>query len=139
MRAVDKALRRIEARAKSDRTETVTLKQEYNNVVIPVNEILYLEAMENYTKVHRRNGRYILSRNSLKRTAELLPADQFLRVHKSYVVALSQVAEYSHVQLRLKESSVIIPIGRTYVDVFLQRIRKNDEAPAEAPSSGKVN
>lgn len=85
VRAVDKALRRIEARAKSDRTETVTLKQEYNNVVIPVNEILYLEAMENYTKVHRRNGRYILSRNSLKRTAELLPADQFLRVHKSYV------------------------------------------------------
>lgn len=139
VRAVDKALRRIEACAKSDRTETVTLKQEYNNVVIPVNEILYLEAMENYTKVHRRNGRYILSRNSLKRTAELLPADQFLRVHKSYVVALSQVAEYSHVQLRLKESSVIIPIGRTYVDVFLQRIRKNDEAPAEAPSSGKVN
>ncbi|HBL70810.1 LytTR family DNA-binding domain-containing protein [uncultured Alistipes sp.] len=139
VRAVDKALRRIEARAKSDRTETVTLKQEYNNVVIPVNEILYLEAMENYTKVHRRNGRYILSRNSLKRTAELLPADQFLRVHKSYVVALSQVAEYSHVQLRLKESSVIIPIGRTYVDVFLQRIRKNDEVPAEAPSSGKVN
>lgn len=124
VRAVDKALRRIEARAKSDRTETVTLKQEYNNVVIPVNEILYLEAMENYTKVHRRNGRYILSRNSLKRTAELLPADQFLRVHKSYVVALSQVVEYSHVQLRLKESSVIIPIGRTYVDVFLQRIRK---------------
>ena len=61
VRAVDKALRRIEARAKSDRTETVTLKQEYNNVVIPVDEILYLEAMENYTKVHRRNGIHSLA------------------------------------------------------------------------------
>lgn len=90
--------------------------------------------MENYTKVYRRNGKYILSRSSLKRTFELLPADRFLRVHKSYVVALSQVAEFSHAQLRLKESSAIIPIGRTYAEVFLQRIRQGDETPPGAPS-----
>lgn len=134
VRAVDKALQRIEARVKTDSPEVVTLKQEYSNVVVPVEEILYLEAMENYTKVYRRNGKYILSRSSLKRTFELLPADRFLRVHKSYVVALSQVAEFSHAQLRLKESSSIIPIGRTYAEVFLQRIRQGDETPPGAPS-----
>ena len=135
VRAVDKALQWIDARVRSDSAEVVTLKQEYNNVVVPVEEILYLEAMENYTKVHRRSGRYILSRTSLKRIVELLPADRFLRVHKSYVVALSQVAEYSHVQLRLKESPVVIPVGRTYVEVFLQRMRKNDEVPVGTPST----
>lgn len=135
VRAVDKALQWIDARVRSDSAEVVTLKQEYNNVVVPVEEILYLEAMENYTKVHRRSGRYILSRTSLKRIVELLPADRFLRVHKSYVVALSQVAEYSHVQLRLKESPVVIPVGRTYVEAFLQRMRKNDEVPVGTPST----
>lgn len=135
VRAVDKALQWIDARVRSDSAEVVTLKQEYNKVVVPVEEILYLEAMENYTKVHRRSGRYILSRTSLKRIVELLPADRFLRVHKSYVVALSQVAEYSHVQLRLKECPVVIPIGRTYVETFLQRMRKNDEVPAGTPST----
>lgn len=82
--------------------------------------------------VHRRSDRYILSHSSLKRTAELLLANRFLRVHKSYVVALPQVEEYSHVQLRLKESLAVVPIGRTYVDVFLQRMGKNDEVPAVA-------
>lgn len=138
-RAVDKALRRLEARSGSERQEVITLKQEYNNVVVPIEEIRYLEAMENYTKIHRRDGKYILSRTSLKRTSELLPADQFLRVHKSYVVALSQVAEYTHAQLRLKGCPTTIPIGRTYAEVFLQKIRNNDESPAGATSPGKVN
>lgn len=122
-RAVDKALQRIKAHTKHALTEVVTLKQEYNNVVIPVEEILYLEAMENYTKVHRQNGKHTLSRTSLKRTIELLPTNRFIRVHKSFVVALPQVAEYSHVQLRLKEGTVI-PIGRTYVTHFLQAMKK---------------
>lgn len=121
-RAVDKALQRIGIRSGTDLAEVVTLKQEYNNVVIPVEEILYLEAMENYTKVYRRDGKYTLSRTSLKRTLELLPAKQFLRVHKSFVVALSQVAEYSYGQLRLKGCPVSIPIGRTYWEHFLRSL-----------------
>lgn len=72
-RAVNKALQQIGDKSDRSAVESVTLKQEYSNVVIPIDEILYLEAMENYTKVHRRNGRYILSRTSLKKTAELLP------------------------------------------------------------------
>lgn len=126
-RAVDKALQRIEAHAREALAEVVTLKQEYNNVVIPVEEILYLEAMENYTKVYRRDGKYTLSRTGLKRTLELLPAGRFVRVHKSFVVALSQVAEYSHGQLRLKGSPVSIPIGRTYVDDFLHLMKQTEK------------
>ena len=123
-RAVDKALLRIEACSKVDPRSVVTLRQEYNNVVIPIEEILYLEAMENYTKVYRRDGKYTLSRTSLKRTLGLLPSGGFLRVHKSFVVALSQVAEYSYGQLRLRECSVSIPIGRTYRERFLQIMEK---------------
>ena len=55
--------------ADPERQEVITLKQEYNNVVVPIEEIRYLEAMENYTKIHRRDGKYILSRTSLKRTS----------------------------------------------------------------------
>lgn len=136
-RAVDKALQRIEAHVREGLAEVVTLKQEYNNVVIPVEEILYLEAMENYTKVYRRDGKYTLSRTGLKRTLELLPAGRFVRIHKSFVVALSQVAEYSHGVLRLKESPVSIPIGRTYWGRFLRTMEKATACPQESLSSGK--
>lgn len=136
-RAVDKALQRIEAHVREGLAEVVTLKQEYNNVVIPVEEILYLEAMENYTKVYRRDGKYTLSRTGLKRTLELLPAGRFVRIHKSFVVALSQVAEYSHGVLRLKESPISIPIGRTYWGRFLRTMEKATACPQETLSSGK--
>lgn len=137
-RAVDKALLRIEARSKVDSLGVVTLRQEYNNVVIPIEEILYLEAMENYTKVYRRGGKYTLSRSSLKHTMELLPAARFMRVHKSFVVALSQVAEYSHGLLRLKESPVSIPIGRTYWERFLRTMEKAKEFRQEPLRPEKV-
>lgn len=136
-RAVDKALQRIGSRAGADLAEVVTLKQEYNTVVIPIDEILYLEAMENYTKVYRRDGKYTLSRSGLKHTLELLPAKRFLRVHKSFVVALSQVAEYSYGQLRLKGCPVSIPIGRTYWEHFLRSLEKTKACRQEASPSGK--
>lgn len=120
VRAVDKALSRIETRAISGSREVLTLKQEYNNVVIPVEQIRYLEAMENYTKIYRCDGSYILSRTNLKKVLCLLPSDRFLRVHRSYVVALLHVLEYTHTHLRLKDDRTTIPIGRTYLDMFLR-------------------
>lgn len=122
-RAVNRALRRMEVRRHSGGA-SITLKQEYNNVVVAVEDILYLEAMENYTKVHRCSGHYILSRTNLKKTLGLLPAGRFVRVHKSYVVALPYVAGYSHTQLRMKGDAAVIPIGRAYVETFLARMEK---------------
>ncbi|HJB73659.1 MAG TPA: response regulator, partial [Candidatus Barnesiella merdigallinarum] len=62
-KAVEKAIRRIET--ERDRTpDSIVVKQEYNNVTIPTNDILYIEAMENYTKIFRESGGYILSRTN---------------------------------------------------------------------------
>lgn len=52
-RAVNKALQQIGDKSDRSAVESVTLKQEYNNVVIPIEEILYLEAMENYGSVSK--------------------------------------------------------------------------------------
>jgi two-component system response regulator LytT len=61
-KAVEKAIRRIETEKVP---ENIVIKQEYANVTIPINDILYIEAMENYTKIFRENGGYILSRTNM--------------------------------------------------------------------------
>ena len=52
-KAVEKAIRRIETEKVP---ENIVIKQEYANVTIPINDILYIEAMENYTNIFRENG-----------------------------------------------------------------------------------
>ena len=75
-KAVEKAIVFIEAR-QNKLPENIIIKQEYNNISIPISDILYIEAMENYTKIFRINGNYILSRTSLKSIQEMLPEKGF--------------------------------------------------------------
>ena len=44
--------------------------------------------MENYTKIFRENGGYILSRTNMKTIQEILPEENFLRIHRSYIVPI---------------------------------------------------
>ncbi len=114
-KAVEKALRRIETtREKS--TDSIVVKQEYNNVTIPVNDILYIEAMENYTKIFRESGGYILSRTNMKAIQELLPEGNFLRIHRSYIIPIEKVEVFSKKKIKLIGQDISLPIGRQFAN-----------------------
>lgn len=121
-KAVDKAIRRMDALQDQSPTQIV-LNQKYTQIVIPIDDILYIEAMENYTKVFRNKGGFVLSRTSLKTIETMLPADHFIRVHKSYIVPIWNIISYTHKQLQLHNFQVI-PIGKTYLCKFLERIQR---------------
>lgn len=122
LKAVEKALKRIEMREASNRKASIIVKQEYNNIIIPVNDIVYIEAMENYTKIFRVSKPYVLSRTSLKVIQDELPKQLFVRVHKSYIVAIEHVERFSHTQLTLDCQPGEIPVGRTYANDFMQQM-----------------
>lgn len=119
--AIDKAIRRLESMQRQ-KPETIVVKQEYNNIIIPVDDIMYIEAMENYTKIYRLNGKYILSRTNLKNIQSMLPEDLFVRVHKSFIVPVKYIFSYSYNQLTLQDKNTVIPIGRTYIEEFMKRM-----------------
>lgn len=104
--------------------EEITLKVEYKNVNIRLGEIEYIEAMDNYIRITLTTGRPVLSQTSMKAVMELLPADRFLRIHKSYIVPLHKVATYNRRQLTLYHRAVELPIGRVYTDEFLERMQQ---------------
>ena len=111
--AVSKAMRRIDYdRSKKDEA-TIVVKQEYNNISIPVKEIIYIEAMEGYSKIFRTGGVCTISRVILKNLGAMLPADRFVRIHRSYIVAVDKIKSFTR-QNVLLVSGVTLPVGRQY-------------------------
>lgn len=120
-KAVDKAIRRIEANS-AKQSSSLIVTREYTQVVIPIDDILYIEAMENYTKIFRKSGKYVLARTSLKAILEKLPDNRFIRVHKSYVVPIEQIGCYTHKSVILEQVPTPIPIGKAYAEEFFNKI-----------------
>lgn len=115
-KAVDKAVRRIGSVQQEEAGKNIVVKQEYNNVSIPVSDILYIEAMENYSKIFRKSQKQcVLTRNNLKSIAEMLPERNFIRIHRSYIVAMDKIVSFNKRELKLIDGQCI-PIGRQYAE-----------------------
>ncbi|GAB3786005.1 LytTR family DNA-binding domain-containing protein [Spirosoma horti] len=100
------------------------LKVEYQLVRITYNDILYIEGLKDYVKVYRHSDpdKPVLSLTSLKSLEEKLPANQFMRVHRSFIVALNSI--YAFTRNSVQIGPVVIPVSDQYKDVFGQFISR---------------
>ncbi len=117
--AFSKALRRIRGTT-TENDRSILVKEEYNNVHIPLTEILYIEAMEGYVKIYRENDVCTVSRVILKNIGNQLPEREFIRIHRSFIIQKSKVKSFNKREVKLKNGK-ILPIGRQYAnDVAVQ-------------------
>lgn len=121
--AVEKAIRRIESK-RSVLPEYLIVKQEYNNVNIPLSDILYIEAMGNYVKIFRKSGGHILTRTNLKNITDMLPERDFLRIHRSYVISLTSVVSFSRTRVELRGLDEGLPVGTQFVTKVIDALSK---------------
>jgi len=89
---------------------------------VRVGDILYFEKEGNYVTVHLTD-RNILIRETMGDVFDLVPAADFIRVHKSYVVAIKHIAMIEVHQLTVKNEK--IPVGSTYREALRNRLRIN--------------
>lgn len=99
----------------------ILVKSEHKIHRIKYDDILYIESMREYVAYHTPNGR-ILSLNSLKSLEEELPAGRFLRIHKSYIVAMDKIDTLEGNLLHVGKEK--LPIGASYREEVLGRIFK---------------
>ena len=92
-------------------------------VKIDFNDIIYIEGRSNYIAFHTFN-KVILSHTSLRDMETYLPRNMFMRVHKSYIVALNKIVAIENYEIRLTGSSTHIPLSVSYKDAFLTRLVK---------------
>ena len=94
--------------------EALTFKIDYKNVRVEISRIRYVESMSEYLKIRLRDEPApLVVLYSLKRLAEQLPEDRFLRIHRSYLVNLSEIREYSRTSVTL-DGVLTLPVGDLY-------------------------
>jgi DNA-binding LytR/AlgR family response regulator len=99
------------------------LKVEYQLVRVALSDILYVEGLKDYVKVHLKSTpRALLSLMSLRAMEEKLPARRFLRVHRSFIVALDKIEAVRRLTVQI--GSETIPVGEQYKEAFQQFLSK---------------
>lgn len=89
----------------------IFIKVDKKMMKINIEEILFVEGMKEYIKIVTPDKTYI-THKSLTSLSEELPSDKFLRIHKSYVIALNKVKSLEGNRIQIL--SYTIPIGRNY-------------------------
>lgn len=102
----------------------ITVKVEYENVQIPISDIQYIEAMDNYIKIYLADSRPVVSQMNLKRISLLLPEQEFIRIHKSYIVPVRKIERFTRKYVILSFKSVELPVGRSYADDFMEIMKQ---------------
>jgi DNA-binding LytR/AlgR family response regulator len=99
------------------------LKVEYQLVRIALDDILYIEGLKDYVKVHLKNvEKAVLSLTSLKALEEKLPSKRFLRIHRSFIVALDKITSMTKNSVQI--GKMLITVGDQYKDAFSQFVGK---------------
>lgn len=95
------------------------VKDGHNWIHIGLANILYIEGQDNYVSIVEGRKK-TLTRMTLSELERRLPVDQFMRVHKSYIVALSKIARIENHQIIIEDMKV--PLSRAYREELLKKI-----------------
>lgn len=103
----------------SSTSSFIDVRSEKKTIRISLPDIVRLEGMKDYVRVQTTTGA-IITHQTLQYFEELLPKDQFIRVHRSYIIALGKVTAFtpSWVEVQGKE----IPIGAFYQQQVMMRL-----------------
>lgn len=97
----------------------IFVKTEYKIQKIYLNDILFIEGLKDYVSIYTKTER-IITLQSMKKIDEGLPDHRFVRVHKSYIVALDKIESIERSRISIADK--IIPIGDTHRDYFFKMI-----------------
>jgi DNA-binding LytR/AlgR family response regulator len=98
----------------------IFVKSEHNVLKIDLNEIHYIEGFKDYVKIFTNEQRPILTINTFKSLQDILPSTLFLRIHKSYVIAINKIKSFRNGKVLVKDKH--IPIGDSYREIFNKKI-----------------
>ena len=97
----------------------IFVKVETKMVRVELDDILFIEGLKNYVSITTKTQR-IITLQVMKQLEEILPPNRFVRVHKSYIVALDKINAIERQEIHIKDR--IIPIGITYQEHFFKLI-----------------
>ncbi|MBI1781674.1 MAG: response regulator transcription factor [Sphingobacteriales bacterium] len=106
----------------SEEQKYIFFRADYSLVKIAVADIIYVEGLDDYLKIHLENKTPVVARMTMKTMTEKLPSKDFIRVHRSYIVPLSRINSVRNKTIYIGEEE--IPLGSSYEENFVKVFNK---------------
>lgn len=124
VKAIDRYYDRIQISIKNEVEEKWDKLFFYVNVnkkqiKIVFDEVLYIESLKDYVRIHTSNQRLVVKSN-IGKIQEELPSSLFLRTHRSYIIAVDKITAYTQKDVEIGELE--IPIGSTYTKEVFKKL-----------------
>ena len=122
LRAANKAKAYVElskpvAATTNEQQEYIFLKVEYQHVRIELKNIVYIEGLKDYAKIHLINeSKPLLSLITLKALEDKLPEKRFMRIHRSFIIALDKIEAVSKTSVHI--GGITIAVGEQYKEAM---------------------
>jgi len=123
-KAIDKALNRYKKeKLSSDSKDEIFIKKSSSLVRIKFDEILWIEALENYVILNTSSEKLTIH-FTMKAIEKKLPSKKFIRIHRSFIVNASKISviQDNAVGIKLKGEVTTIPIGKSYKEQLMKDI-----------------
>lgn len=121
--AVQKAQQLIQSRhTQPSATPPLIFRVDYGLTRVQVNEILFVEGLDDYLKIHLQQQPPLIVRMTMKTLLEKLPPQSFIRVHRSYIVALDRVEQVRNKTIHIAGHE--IPVSSSYETAFFSQFRQ---------------
>lgn len=103
-------------------SEFIFVKSNSKLVKINMEDIYYIEALKDYVVIHTSETRFTVH-STMKDIESKLGTIQFIRIHRSFIVRVDKIASIEYPNLSLENDKKVIPIGGSYKDDLLNRIK----------------
>lgn len=114
----DESLTEHQSKAEDD---FIYLKVDKMMEKVMLQDILYVESLKNYVRVKTIQNE-LITYHTLSQMEEKLPVGQFLRIHRSFLIALNKIESYSSTEVKVRGKQ--IPVGGNYKDTFISKVGK---------------
>jgi two-component system, LytTR family, response regulator len=122
LKAIDKINHRVSAQPLeiiktevSNEPPYVFVKDGTRLVKVFINEILYVEGLKDYVTIHTKTQK-VITLQRLKALEDILPADKFMRIHHSYIIAFHAIDSVQKGEVKI--GNVLIPVSESYKKAF---------------------
>lgn len=122
--AMEKIKAQYELNHQKSEQQYLFVRADYSLLKIPIADIIFIEGLDDYLKIHIENQKTVVARMTMKAILEKLPSNEFYRVHRSFIVPKSKIEKIRNKVVHIKDEE--IPISASYEKEFLSAIVKDE-------------
>lgn len=115
IKSIDKVYNQLNRIVSNNSNDYIFVKTEYRIEKIEIKDILYIQGMKDYLQIHIAD-RKIMTLQTFRNLLEILPENDFIRIHNSYIVSISKIETIERNRIRIGKA--LIPISDSYKEKF---------------------